>query len=488
MMSDYRWTPIEDLPTNYDDLASKDLQGLAEIWNEESARLANSDSLRNFNEEIGRRWAIETGIIENLYSLDRGTTEILITQGIQASLIPHNATNKSVSHVVNLIHDQKATLDTVFDFVKQNRELSTSYIKGLHYLLTTHQETVEGVDTLGRPVQVKLLRGEWKKLPNNPTRSEGELHEYCPPEHVAMEMDNLLEWHKVHMELRVPIEVEAAWFHHRFTQIHPFQDGNGRIARALASLIFLRAGWFPLVVDRDHRIQYINALEDADVGNLSTLINLFTQLERKAFRKALSISEDLLYREQSRLQIMQAAKERIEARNEEQIREQEGVFRISASLEEITKQSLLRVCNEINDILHIESPEYFATVERSNNENSYYFRNQIVQLAKQFDYYADTNTYKEWIRLKIKERRQTDIIFSFHCLGFNFVGVMGVSSFIQYKDLSEEGTQLVDRTSALCPELFQFSYKETLADVEIRFNRWLDRVTDFGLDDWRRQL
>ena len=49
----------------------------------------------------------------------------------------------------------------------------------------------------------------------------------------------------------VPVEVEAAWLHHRFTQIHPYQDGNGRVARALASLLFIKAGWFPVVVTRD---------------------------------------------------------------------------------------------------------------------------------------------------------------------------------------------------------------------------------------------
>lgn len=54
-------------------------------------------------------------------------------------------------------------------------------------------------------------------------------------------------------EMEVSPEVEAAWLHHRFTQIHPFQDGNGRIARLLASLVFIKAGWFPLVVTRDDR-------------------------------------------------------------------------------------------------------------------------------------------------------------------------------------------------------------------------------------------
>ena len=46
-----------------------------------------------------------------------------------------------------------------------------------------------------------------------------------------------------HQGCGVPLEVEAAWLHHRFTQIHPFEDGNGRVARALASLVFIPDGF-----------------------------------------------------------------------------------------------------------------------------------------------------------------------------------------------------------------------------------------------------
>ncbi|NEO28856.1 MAG: Fic family protein [Symploca sp. SIO3C6] len=86
-----------------------------------------------------------------------------------------------------------------------------------------------------------------------------------------------------HREQKVPPEVEAAWLHHRFTQIHPFQDGNGRVARCLASLVFIQDGWFPLVLTRDNRADYIAALEQADHGNLSDLINLFSKSQKQAF-------------------------------------------------------------------------------------------------------------------------------------------------------------------------------------------------------------
>ena len=238
----YRWSPIKDWVEGWQELAMEELEGLAGIWKEQRGRLEHSSELKEFNKRLQRQWAIETGILENLYTLDRGITQLLIERGIKASLIPHGTSDRPVSHVVDLIKDQHEVVKGLFDFVGQTRQLSTSYIKEIHQALTAHQECVEARDPEGRYLQVPLRRGVWKQRPNNPQREDGSVHEYCPPEHVASEMDRLMEMHEDHLEQGVPPEVEAAWFHHRFTQIHPFQDGNGRVARALATLVFLREG------------------------------------------------------------------------------------------------------------------------------------------------------------------------------------------------------------------------------------------------------
>ena len=77
--------------------------------------------------------------------------------------------------------------------------------------------------------------------------------------------------------------IVAAWFHHRFTQIHPYQDGNGRVARALTTLILLRADLLPLVVDRDLRVEYIKALELADQKQLSATRRNFRPARAKRY-------------------------------------------------------------------------------------------------------------------------------------------------------------------------------------------------------------
>src|SRR5262249_14710605 len=156
----------------------------------------------------------------------------------------------------------KSAIDLVHDCVSESRPLTIGLTNELHSILTRHQSNVEAQDQFGRDISVPLRRGAFKELPNNPTRPDGTIHEYCPPIHVQSEMENLVRWYNEYQEDN-PI-ILAAWLHHRFTQIHPYQDGNGRVARTLANLVLVKGEFFPVVVSRDQRPHYIEALETAD--------------------------------------------------------------------------------------------------------------------------------------------------------------------------------------------------------------------------------
>ena len=292
----HSWRPIEDLRSGWQELADADLRRLAGVWNQTRAELGEEGAVVDFEERLKREWAIETGLIERVYTLSRGITEVLIERGLREEFIPNSATDRDPALVFDMIQDHAAAVDGLFDFVKRERLLSTSYVKELHSLLLAHQETASARDIFGRRVEMPLARGEYKKRPNNPVRPDGLVHEYCPPEQVASEMDRLLTMHREHGERGILPEVEAAWLHHRFTQIHPFQDGNGRVARALATLVTIRAGWFPLVVTDAGRADYIEALEKADGGNLRPLVQLFSEIQRRAFEGAMSIARDAMAR------------------------------------------------------------------------------------------------------------------------------------------------------------------------------------------------
>jgi len=284
------WEPIADLPQDWSALTDGELGPLLQFWNDQRADLEQSGALAEFNQRLAREWSIETGQIEGVYNLDRGVTETLIERGINADLIPAQPGQKLPELIAAIIQDHADVLEGLFQSVKGERPISKSYIHELHAALLRHQETAAMRDQFGNLFESKLVKGKYKERPNNPKKPDGTMHQYCPPEQVAPEMERLLEMHEDHVKKHVPVEIEAAWLHHRFTQIHPYQDGNGRVARALASLIFVKAGWFPVVVTRDDRLRYMNALETADQGDLRSLVSFFSEVERRTMFRAMKAS------------------------------------------------------------------------------------------------------------------------------------------------------------------------------------------------------
>ena len=171
--------------------------------------------------------------------------------------------------------------------------INRSVIRQLHQVIVAHQPTYRAMNQFGQRFDATLHAGAFKTLPNNPTRPDGAIHHYCPPQHVDSEIDNLLSWHDEYSnqaDVYHPLLV-AAWLHHRFAQIHPFPDGNGRVTRALVSWHLVQHNYLPMVVTRHNRNDYIDALEAADDGDLTPLTDLTTRLERRALLQALNTAD-----------------------------------------------------------------------------------------------------------------------------------------------------------------------------------------------------
>lgn len=480
-MPGYKWKPIEDLPNDWQKLASSELAGLFAVWKEHVVTLKDSPAYLEFQARLRREWAIETGIIEGLYDINRGVTRTLIERGLHASLIAHGDANKPAEEIIPMLKDHEAVVEGLFDFVGQKRELSTSYIKQVHQALTTHQETAEGVDQFGRHTPIPLLRGDWKKRPNNPTRSDGSVHEYCPPEQVASEMDRMIEMHQRHLQEGVPPEVEAAWLHHRFTQIHPFQDGNGRVARALASLVLIRSGWFPFVVHRDDRNEYLDCLEQADRGDLSSLVQLFGRIQKKAFNQAIGLTESVILETDPIQQIIFAAEERLRTRKELS----PETIRFVNQLAESVEMRLLQIRNDLEEALRRADERYSVTVENSWTGYSHKFDSQINLIAEELGYRPDISRFSQWWSLAIREESQIAIVFSFHSVKPVSAELIAVSAWMESQNLEGD---LAGQPKHICNEVFQFSSREAELAVTQRFSKWLEDSLLIGLDAWRKNL
>ena len=281
----WAWRPIAELSPADAALGDAAVEGLAAAWGEVATALS-ADQRAEVRGRLTREWGIETGVIEGLYVVDEGATERLIAHGLDAALIAHNDNGKPPELVIDTIADHVATVDWLFDVVAQRRAPSVGFVRELHAFMCRTQSECAGVDAFGNRVAVPLHHGIYKRRPNNPTRPDGLVHEYCPPEHVAAELDRLIALNADYMAANVPAEVRAAWLHHRFVQIHPFEEGNGRVGRAVASLALIEQGRWPLTVPRGERVAYIAALRAADGGELAPLVSLLGALQRRSLLAA----------------------------------------------------------------------------------------------------------------------------------------------------------------------------------------------------------
>ena len=126
------------------------------------------------------------------------------------------------------------------------------------------------------PTTKAIAIGEYKTGPNNVRTPTGEIHFYATQEETPARMGDLMRWYRESIGPRAILHpvIIAAIFHHRFTDIHPFDDGNGRMSRLLMNLILMQRGYPPAVLQTQNRNEYLFALRTADQGNADEFIAL----------------------------------------------------------------------------------------------------------------------------------------------------------------------------------------------------------------------
>jgi len=119
-------------------------------------------------------------------------------------------------------------LDLYEKLLAQKKDLSEDLLLRLHFILLSKIEGYEKYRGIWRPVNV-MIRGSSHAFPHHAD--------------VPVLIRRLLDWYAASKGLIHPVEL-AAKFHTKFTTIHPFADGNGRMARLLMNYV-LQLNGFP---------------------------------------------------------------------------------------------------------------------------------------------------------------------------------------------------------------------------------------------------
>ncbi len=230
------------------------------------------DAMRPLSEEqVGRamqrlriEWTYHSNAIEG-NSLTYGETRALLMEGVTAH-------GKPLKDHLDIERHRDVVL-YIEAFVNSDESLRVDFVKEIHHRLMGDEYEIEVELPDGRRERRMRRGGDYKEHPNNVRTPTGEIHFYAPPVEVPGRMAELMEWLRGDEAAAMHPVARLAIFHHRFVEIHPFPDGNGRTSRVLMNILSMRDGYVPAVLRQERRSVYYGALAEAGSGDDEPIIS-----------------------------------------------------------------------------------------------------------------------------------------------------------------------------------------------------------------------
>lgn len=161
----------------------------------------------------------------------------------------------------------RVALNMMIESAKETElPLTANFIRLLHKTILREDYTVYHNSPSGAESSYVIHAGTYKTRPNSVITRYGERFEYASPQETPSLMSDLVDWYNYQEQngKLSPIEL-AALFHYRYIRIHPFEDGNGRIARLMMNYILTRHGYPMIVVRESKKSEYLDALHSTDL-------------------------------------------------------------------------------------------------------------------------------------------------------------------------------------------------------------------------------
>ncbi len=238
----------------------------------ESLRPLDANTLGRIEQRFRIDWNYHSNNIEgNSYSY--GETKVFLLHGLTAGGKPLRDSleikghNEAILGLEDLIHSEMPLTEHTI------REIHKKILGGESYQIPARTPD-------GAPTTKTVVPGRYKLTPNHVETATREVFYFTEPSSVPAEVQSLIACYGDEEEKKElhPVSLAAA-FHYRFVSIHPFDDGNGRIARILMNLVLMKHGHPVVIVKTQDKENYYRALREADGDNLPAFVKYIAGLE-----------------------------------------------------------------------------------------------------------------------------------------------------------------------------------------------------------------
>ena len=239
------------------------MQTIVEQLDKALERWQQLQPLSKYDEEKwSRRFSVDFNYNSNHIegnTLTYGQTELLLLFGkVVQEAEMKDLEEMKASNVGLKIVTEEATMSA--------HPLTETFIRQLHKTLLRDDYEVHRNLPGGVTTSYTIHAAQYKTRPNSVITRYGDRFDYASPEETPALMADLVAWYREAEARKTlsPVEL-AVIFHYRYIRIHPFEDGNGRMARLLVNFILARHG-YPMIVVRSRNKQgYLEALHQADL-------------------------------------------------------------------------------------------------------------------------------------------------------------------------------------------------------------------------------
>lgn len=211
-------------------------------------------------------WNYNSNHIEG-NTLTYGETELLIIQG-----------KTTGQHELREYEEMKAhdvAIQYIREMAQEERPITEGDIRGLNQIILKEPFWKEAITADGQPSRKQIIPGAYKTTPNNVKTATGEMFMFKSPEETPLAMAELTGWFREKLEDQsLDLPLFLATFHHRFSVIHPFDDGNGRTMRLLVNYALLKKGYLPIIIKSESKKEYLGVLGAADAGDVQPFAHL----------------------------------------------------------------------------------------------------------------------------------------------------------------------------------------------------------------------